>query len=265
MSHYRTTKLARRALLLLGLFALTLGGCTTVVDLDRFETEPFCGLDARLDGMTDFAGMPIRIEFANEANERVALVQIEGAAPDADGSIELAFKRILPRAGRNRALIFVDTNADGQYTPDFDNGVDVSWQRAVECGSTFAFEADDSFADLSEGPPEAVAGTFTLSLTGFDVHPNQTLELVVFETATRHTVGYYRLGSITADAFDVVLPNILVPGVEYTYEYYADLNRSGGYDGPPIDHAWRKTVIAGDEGVAESFVHAAPFDALTQF
>lgn len=268
MPHRLTMKQAMRALFMFSLVSLSvpaLAGCTTVVDLDRFETEPFCDFKAQLNGMADFAGMPVRIEFANEVNERVALVQIDGAAPDVDGTIELSFQNLVPTDGRNRALIFVDTNADGQYTPDFANGVDVSWQRPVTCGDTLDFEPDDSFADLREGPPEAAAADFTLSLTGFGIHQGQPLELVVFETATLHTVGYYRLGNITAEAFDIPLPNALVPGVEYTFEYYVDLNRSGDYDDPPIDHAWRKTLVAGDEGISDAFEHAAPFDELEQF
>ncbi len=67
------------------------------------------------------------------------------------------------------------------------------------------------------------------------------------------------LTAIPAADFQIMLPGVLSAGRSYNVDFYADLNKNGIYDAPPVDHAWRLMVVdvAGDEAL--TFTHNVVF------
>ncbi|MBX9641267.1 MAG: T9SS type A sorting domain-containing protein, partial [Mycobacteriaceae bacterium] len=82
---------------------------------------------------------------------------------------------------------------------------------------------------------------------------NQKITLFLKQSDT----GLYKdtviVVSVTAATFDISSWKIK-PGLSYKIDFYADHNKNGTYDAPPIDHAWR---ISLDKVVSDTIVNFA--------
>lgn len=89
---------------------------------------------------------------------------------------------------------------------------------------------------IDSGGDEDGKFNLTINFTGMTPHVGQTLWLEVVEKSTGKEVE--RKTQIISVQFSVI-----VSGIEANHSYYvnffADHNKNGKYDSPPVDHAWR--------------------------
>ncbi len=152
---------------------------------------------------------------------------------------------------------YADLNGSGSYDAP---PIDHAWRIALPASGNVAeeFTHNTTFTDIGATPP-VEGGDFTLDLSGLDPHVGQLFELRVIETESGATVGQYRLGAVPAAAMTITIPGIIADGMEYSVDFYADLNGSGGYDAPPVDHAWRLAGAGTSSGLVLSFSHSTAF------
>ena len=103
-----------------------------------------------------------------------------------------------------------------------------------------ACDDDDTF-----GPP---LFDLTLGIRSFNPHVGQLFEVRVVDRGTGLEVARQRVAPIASPDFDLYFDEVLIQGRDYNVDFYADANDSGGYDAPPVDHAWRLPVteVRGD-------------------
>ncbi|MDP2335495.1 MAG: plastocyanin/azurin family copper-binding protein [Bacteroidota bacterium] len=98
--------------------------------------------------------------------------------------------------------------------------------------------------------------TLTVNFTGMSPHVGQTFWLAVIDQITKKEIG--RVKKTAAVAFSIDVPGI-ENGKSYFVDFYADLNKNGAYNAPPVDHAWRMPLnnITGNSTL--NFAHNTTF------
>ena len=155
------------------------------------------------------------------------------------------------KSGRNYWVDFyADLNKNGQYdAPPADH----AWRETfTAAGNTsLNFNHNTNFTDI------AWPYLFTLHLNAMNPHVGQQFQARVVRTSDGAEIGRASVPEILVPDFAVRIPGIQ-PGVEYRVDYFADLNKNGLYDTPPMDHAWRDVFSAtGDASV--QFTHNTNF------
>lgn len=117
-------------------------------------------------------------------------------------------------------------------------------------GMTGKIEVKDSGGD------ENGKFNLTINFTGMTPHVGQTLWLEVVEKDSGKEVA--RLKQTVSEQF-----SIEVSGIEaehsYFVNFYADHNKSGFYDAPPVDHAWRMELNNVTGNSVLNFAHNTNF------
>ncbi len=134
------------------------------------------------------------------------------------------------------------TNGQELGDPDGD-GVSVAGVTATQPGSV------DSF------PLSVVV---TLDLTDMTPHLGQRFEARLVDRETGKEVDRVSVSSIASADFSVTFDGAPTGG-DYDVDFYADLNKDGRYDAPPIDHAWRMAVDDAAGAPMLSFTHNTGF------
>jgi hypothetical protein len=119
----------------------------------------------------------------------------------------------------------------------------------------------DERLDFAHAPPFTDISwdyLFTMNFSGMTPHLGQLFEFRVVDEATSQEVGRVLLDSILVPDYVISVPGIL-PGNNYRADFYADHNGNGGYDPPPVDHAWRILFTDSTGNVAENFAHNTNF------
>ncbi len=159
---------------------------------------------------------------------------------------------------------------DGGYTLDFfadlNNSrtydappTDHAWRETIPPTGIVTFAHNVNFTDIGAIAATEPVGDFTFALTGMTPHLNQLFEVRVIKTSNKQTVGAFRLNSITAADYSIVIPRIIDSGETYQVDFYADLNGNSAYNAPPDDHAWRRTGTGDATGLTLSFAHDTTF------
>jgi hypothetical protein len=97
----------------------------------------------------------------------------------------------------------------------------------------------------------------TLQFSGMTPHLGQALSIRVVDKANGEEVGREKITIGTA-AFEVPLW-VLITGHSYRFDFYADFNKNGKYDAPPVDHAWRLEADNAAGNVVLAFSHNTNF------
>lgn len=98
--------------------------------------------------------------------------------------------------------------------------------------------------------------SLTVNFTGMTPHIGQTLWLAVIDQATKVEVG--RVKKTVELAFSIVVPGIEI-GKSYNVDFYADHNKNGMYNAPPVDHAWRMQLNNVTGNSVLNFAHNTAF------
>jgi hypothetical protein len=113
-------------------------------------------------------------------------------------------------------------------------------------------------------------GTYTLELSGYDVHIGQLLEVKLKDVAGV-TLRSFASTVPPTGALTIRFENALEPGKSYTANWYGDLDNSGAYSpptgNPPTfrDHPWRRAVRGDAAGVTQRHVHDQNWVDLSPF
>lgn len=149
---------------------------------------------------------------------------------------------------------YADLNKNGRYNaPPVDHAWRLEANNLVAGDNMLNFIHNTSFTDIQW------RGLLKVEFKNMNPHIGQKLELRLRDLGQNmEEVGRVSVASIAAAEFVVNMP-FLQDGHTYWLDFYADLNKNGTYDAPPVDHAWRLNVtdVEGDEDV--TFLHNTIF------
>lgn len=117
----------------------------------------------------------------------------------------------------------------------------------------------------------ATLGNFTMNFSGFTPHIGSMFYLKLVDTTAGSTVALATPAAITADAFSVTFPNIVVSGHTYNVDFWVDTDANGTLDHSPngtpvgVDHSWRVTGAGTDTGLALNFAHNTSWVDITPY
>ena len=97
-----------------------------------------------------------------------------------------------------------------------------------------------ALAGLLIWPDIAITQTYTvtLNLTAMSPHLGDVMYFRVVNSMTQAELDRTIVSTVSSANFSVVLSGISA-GVTYHLDFFADFNRNGEYNAPPVDHAWR--------------------------
>lgn len=148
--------------------------------------------------------------------------------------------------------LFADLNANGRYdAPPIDHAWRIIAQN-IEPNLTLTFEHNTNFTDIKW------TNALRLAFRGMTPHIGQLLEVRAVGSDDNREVYRTRIESIALSDFEVNITG-LQPGKAYNIDFYADLNKSGLYDVPPADHAWRIAYNNGQTDSTITFTHNTQF------
>lgn len=137
-------------------------------------------------------------------------------------------------------------------------GLDWTYEYVFKTAGTYNYQCDPHAANMKGTVvvnPAAAEDTLTLTVnfTSMNPHVGQALWLAVIDTTTGIEIGRVKHQVATAD-FSLEVTGMEM-GKSYNVDFWADLNKNGVYNAPPVDHAWRLTLndVKGDTTLA--FVH----------
>jgi hypothetical protein len=136
---------------------------------------------------------------------------------------------------------FADHNGNGSYdAPPNDH----AWRlelNNVSGDTTLNFAHNINFTDIEWKHP------LTVEFSAMTPHVGQMLKLYVVNSTSGSVVDSAMISSISSAEFELK-SNSLMKGNSYFINFYADLNLSGSYNAPPVDHAWQLelTNVTGD-------------------
>ena len=122
-------------------------------------------------------------------------------------------------------------------------------------------------SDVSvQGNGEVKYLKITAYFSGFSYHIGQNFYIKAVNASTGQDVhNSMREMVVTQSDFWLVIDSIPLAkeywgmGFSYNLDFYADLNKNGKYDAPPIDHAWRVTISNMKKDTTLNFSHNLNF------
>lgn len=281
--------------LLLLLAALVFGGgCTAIVDADRFQVEGGDGpVTACRGDRRSLRGTFVNFDEFDERRIEMLVVEtatgraeqravLEGLHPvhDLGGeSFSVNAACMIPGPGYELRM-FVDEDENGVYTRPGTDAGDPAYVVPIADSGAVTVDADRSpQTDISEGLDVRNLASLTLIVSGMTAHTpgTQRFDMHVLDVTDgegpgeRFVQGVFRIGDIEEADFEVVMVNSLVPERRYRLEFYADVDDDGVYDDPPVDHSWREPgpiqgeIVASLPGIVRRFTHTTNFDPLSSF
>jgi len=104
----------------------------------------------------------------------------------------------------------------------------------------------------------AAGASIELRFETMDPIVGKLLELRLIHLETGVELQRIAAPELSISNFDVTFEG-LEPGESYRVDVYGDVNRSGAYDAPPADHAWRLEFPEISESESLTFVHNTDF------
>lgn len=261
----------RFASTLAAIATLALSGCTLASDFDRFNFDQGAGCDMQLnlDGFSPHVDnyFEIRLVQPQDPPETPEPRLLGRMIYETLGGTNL--QAVLPWAVTDRGLaidFFADFDEDGDFSGQPSdhswrvpaNLVDAIGEDRARCSEMpNEFPHQFNFEDLVE--PTTAPGNFNMSFS--EMVPRNAFEVRVTEIVTparpamgmmpaepevRRTVGVFRTPEIVSPDFDVEIPGIIDPTLDYRVSFWTDSNGNDVYD-PPVmtggmlegDEAWQ--------------------------
>lgn len=117
---------------------------------------------------------------------------------------------------------------------------------------------DPSLVTLPGDAASNPNSTATVHFTNMTPHLGQKLELRAIDIANGKEIYRETVPSVITADFDVTIDSI-VPGHSYMFDFFADFNKNGKYDTPPVDHAWRLFLMNAQGNDVVNFTHNTKF------
>jgi hypothetical protein len=214
----------------------------TDIDWPYIVTINFTGMTPHIGQMFE-----IRLEDDNTGKEidRIKLNSI----PSADFNVLFVGVKL---GMQYKLEFYADLNGNGLYdAPPTDH----AWMMTFENMTgdvSLNFAHNTNFTDINW------KYLLTMNLMGMNPHVGQYFELRIVDTNNQNEINRVSLDQILVPDFSVFLDGIEI-GHDYNIDFYADFNGNGGYDPPPMDHAWRLTFNAMDGDFLQKFTHTTNF------
>lgn len=222
-------------------------GMTGTVTVNPKTTASSDTLTVNFTGMTPHVGETFWLNVVDQSNN----MEIGRVKTIAEVSFSVKVAGI--EAGKSYYVHFwADHNKNGVYdAPPADH----AWQLTannVTGNTTLNFAHNTNFTDI------AWKYKLTVHFTGMVPHVGEMLTLYLRQMDTDEYKDTVVVDNIPNPTFDVVSYKIM-PGLSYDIDFYADHNKNGQYDAPPVDHAWRIMLnnVKGDTIV--DFAHNTNF------
>lgn len=145
----------------------------------------------------------------------------------------------------------------------FGNAVGTNWtyEYTFTKPGTYSYQCDPHAGMGMVGTVTVSAAVedqlkLTVNFTGMTPHVGQTLRLAVVDQATKMEVGRQKIKA--TETFNIEIPGI-EKGKNYFVDFFADHNKNGVYDAPPVDHAWRMTLTDVTDNAVLDFAHNTNF------
>lgn len=153
---------------------------------------------------------------------------------------------------------YADHNTNGDYdSPPTDH----AWRIELEgfdADTVLEFVHNTEFTDIF---PDDGADTnvyqLAVNFTGMTPHIGQDLFMYIRNSDDGEFVDSLTISPVDEADFNIVFDS--VPGGDYNFDFYADLNQNGSYDVPPTDHAWRIELEGFDSDTTLDFAHNTEF------
>ncbi|MFH1070397.1 MAG: hypothetical protein V1794_12330, partial [Candidatus Glassbacteria bacterium] len=171
---------------------------------------------------------------------------------------ELSFQEVLMEGQSYHVDFYADFNKNGVYdSPPADH----AWRMmapAVTGNVTLSFAHNTNFTDVAY-PADLGPFDLTLNFMNMTPHVGQMLQLRVVDSSTAYVAADTTIEYLAGPDFTIALPGVLQVGRSYNVDFYADFNKNGTYDAPPVDHAWRLMASAVDTSQTLEFIHNTSF------
>ncbi|RJP75577.1 MAG: T9SS C-terminal target domain-containing protein [Candidatus Zixiibacteriota bacterium] len=207
-------------------------------------------LTIHYENMSQHLGDELRVRVVDKVSGKETARAVVSAVPGPD------FDVVLTEAIQDSGYYWVDTYADlsenGVYDPP---PTDHAWRLVLEnpVGDTaLTLIHTPTFTDIDW------VYELEVNLTGMTPHFNQALEIRVVDPDSAMEVGRARVDLVDQADFSVQIPGLRLNRT-YDVDIWADLNRNGYYDPPPVDHAWRLNVTNPQGDAQVDFAHNTNF------
>ncbi|MCB9247822.1 MAG: hypothetical protein H6613_04405 [Ignavibacteriales bacterium] len=223
------------------------GSSDFVTSAGLSNSNPLSILTINFSGMTPHVGQMLYLKVYDKTDMK----EVGRTSITVSESFTINMDVIL--TGHNYNIdFFADHNGNGLYDSA---PIDHTWRLELnnaQGSDVIDFTHNTNFVELDWDY------LLTVNFVAMTPHIGQLLELRVEDDLTSEEVVRKRIEFIPSADFSVELPGIKM-SKEYKVEMYADLNKNGTYDAPPIDHAWeiKFTNTTGD--VATEFTHNTDF------
>lgn len=222
-------------------------GMTGTITVNPKTTAGTDTLTVNFTGMTPHVGETLWLNVVDQANN----MEIGRVKTIAQVSFTVKVPGI--EAGKSYYVNFwADHNKNGIYdgTP-----TDHAWQLTannVTGNTTLNFAHNTNFTNIDW------KYKLTVHFTGMVPHVGEKLTLYLRQMDTGDYKDTVVVDTIPDPTFDVASYKI-IPGLSYDIDFYADHNKNGQYDAPPVDHAWRIMLnnVKGDTII--NFAHNTNF------
>jgi uncharacterized protein (DUF2141 family) len=200
-------------------------------------------------GMTPHVGQMLEIKLENSTLEKeIGRIKIPAIA-SASFPVQIIG---LTEPGDYSIEFYADLNGNGIYdVPPADHAWKVGFNYTggnVEVN----FTHNATFTDIQW------KYLLTVNFTAMTPHVGQLFELRIVKVENQEETGRVSLPAVLVPNFIVEVPGFDL-NKDYNIDFYADHNGSGGYNAPPVDHAWRLTFNSANGDFVSIFSHNANF------
>jgi hypothetical protein len=206
-------------------------------------------LTVHFTGMTPHVGQLLELRVENDNTGK----EVERTKVNPIGSADFDVAIVgLKLNTEYKVEFYADLNGNGLYDAP---PVDHTWLLTFENNTgdfSLDFSHNTNFDDINW------KYLLTVNCLGMVPHVGQLFELRVVDLSDMSEINRVTLDQILVPDFSVFLDGIEV-GHDYNIDFYADLNGNGGYDAPPVDHAWRLTFNAMNGDFMQDFSHNTNF------
>ncbi len=218
-----------------------------VVVNPKVSTGPFV-LTVNFTGMTPHIGQTLWLAVIDQATKK-EIGRVKKSVTTAAFGIDVSGIE----SGKSYNVDFyADLNKNGVYNAP---PTDHAWRlqaNNITGNASLNFAHNTTFTDI------AWKNKLTVSFTAMTPHIGQKFSLYLRNATTGLYLDTVIIASIATAAFEVNSWKI-VPGNSYKIDFWADLNKNGSYNPPPIDHAWRILLNNVKSDTVIGFVHNTTF------
>jgi hypothetical protein len=201
------------------------GDETMVTSAGLSATSPLSSLTVNFSSMNPHIGQTLYLRVFDKTDMK----EVGRTSVTITESFSVSLDAIL--IGHNYNIdFFADQNGNGYDFPTSDHSWRIELNNA-QSSDVLDFAHNTNFTDIKW------PNLLTINFTGMTPHVDQLLEIRVEDDLTSKEIGRKRIEFIPSASFIVEFPGIEI-GREYKIEMYADFNKNGVYDEPPVDHAW---------------------------